>query len=168
MTTCESRLWEAVQRDELASLSNYLENKLIDHLLRTTTFSQPSVIAIALCTSAPTRSDNGSTIDEVPDANGYARQTLNPSNSNWAATQGGTSGASSGTSGQTSNAIDVEFDAATGNWGTVSHIAVCDSATWGAGNLLFYGELPSPLAIEGGDQATVDAGTLTLTIGECS
>ena len=151
----------------MAALSDYLENKLIDHLLRTATFSQPSVIAIALCTAAPTGADTGATIDEVANANGYTRKALNPSNSNWAATQGGTSGASSGTDGITSNAIDIEFDAASGSWGTITHIAVCDSATWGAGNLLFYGALSAPTAVDGGDQVTVDAGSLTLTIGQC-
>lgn len=95
----------------MASMSNYLENKLIDHLFRTTTFSQPSVIAIALCTAAPTDASTGATITEVSGGD-YARQTLNPSNSNWTATQGGTSGASSGTGGTTDNASAIVFPTA--------------------------------------------------------
>lgn len=148
----------------MAALSNYLENKLIDHLLRTTTFSQPSVIAIALCTTAPTDASTGATIVEVPDANNYSRQTLNPLNANWEATQGGTSGASSGTGGATSNAVDVDFPAPSGSWGTITHVAVCDSATWGAGNVLFHGALTTPISPTSGDEVVITAGDLTFTL----
>ncbi len=147
--------------------SNYLKNKLIDHLLRTTTFSQPSVIAIALCTDAPTDASTGATIVEVPNSNNYSRKTLNPSNSNWVGTHGTTTGASSGTDGSTSNAIIVGFDPASGSWGTITHIAVCDSATWGAGNVLFYGEAPDPVTIDNGETIAIDLNDLTFTIGAC-
>ncbi len=151
----------------MSAFSNYLENKLVDHLLRTTTFSQPSVIAIALCTAAPTDASTGATIVEVPNSNNYSRATLNPLNANWTATQGGTSGASSGTGGMTANAVDIEFPDPSGAWGTITHFAACDNATWGAGNVLFYGTLASPVMPTSGDTVTIDAGDLTLTIGPC-
>ncbi len=147
--------------------SNYLKNKLVDHLLRTTTFSQPSMIAIALCTAAPTDASTGATIVEVPNSNNYSRKTLNPSNSNWLGTHGNTTGASSGTGGSTSNSVVIEFDTASSSWGTITHVAVCDSATWGAGNVLFYGALPTPTAVEAGELAAVNVNDLTFTIGVC-
>lgn len=151
----------------MAVFSDYTENKLIDHLLRTATFSKPSTVAVALCTAAPTDASTGATIAEVPNSNNYSRQTINPSDSNWTATQGGTSGASSGTSGETANAVAIEFPVASGPWGLVTHVAVLDSATHGAGNMLFYFELPDSRTVISGKQAIIDAGDMTLRLRPC-
>ena len=50
----------------MASLSDYLESGLLHHLFRGEKLSQPTNIAIALCSSVPSESDNGSTIQELP------------------------------------------------------------------------------------------------------
>ena len=41
----------------MSAMSNYLEDQLVKHLFRTGSFTKPTVIAVALCTSAPTDSD---------------------------------------------------------------------------------------------------------------
>lgn len=148
----------------MANMSDYLENKIIDHLFRTTTFSQPSVVAVALCTAAPTDASTGATITEVANAGSYARQTANPLNTTWNATQGGTSGASSGTGGTTSNASAIAFPTATADWGVVSHIVIVDSATWGAGNVLFWGALTQSKTVSNGDTFQFNAAALSVQI----
>jgi len=125
----------------MASMSNYLENKLIDHIFRSTPYNKPTVIAIALCTAAPDDASTGATIPEVANSGSYARQILYPGDINWSSSQGDNLGASSGSSGITTNSTVVTFPMATGDWGTISHIAILDEATYGAGNVLFWGDL---------------------------
>ncbi|WP_166820524.1 phage tail fiber protein [Thalassoroseus pseudoceratinae] len=125
-------------------MSDYLENALANHVFRDSSYTKPTVLAIALCKSAPSSSDDGTSIDEVADSYAYARQSLNPSNSNW-------SDPTAGTQGQVTNSSEIAFPQASGgSWGTVTHIAICDSATHGAGNMLFYGELDTSETINDG------------------
>lgn len=139
----------------MSAMSNYLENELVKHIFRTGSFTKPSVLAIALCTSAPTDADTGALSGKEVSGGSYARQTLNPSDSNWAAT--------SGTDGLTSNASQITFPEATANWGTVTHFAIVDSATAGSGNLLFHGALTASKAVDTGDQLVVKVNQLTVT-----
>ena len=55
----------------MANMSDYLENKLLDFIFRTSSFSKPSTIAVALCTSAPDDTSTGATIAEVPNSGNY-------------------------------------------------------------------------------------------------
>lgn len=144
------------------SMTDYLENKLADHLFRTTTYSQPAVLAIGLLTGACSDSSAGT---EVTNAGNYARVSLNPSNTNWKGTHASTTGVSSGTGGTVSNATAVTFGAPSGNWGTVTHFAVYDSATHGAGNMLFCAALTTQKTINNGDAApsfAIDALTIQI------
>jgi len=50
----------------MAALSDYLESKLLNHLFRSTPFSKPSGIAIALTSAVPLDSDSGLTMPELP------------------------------------------------------------------------------------------------------
>ncbi len=140
----------------MSAMSNYLEGEIIKHIFRTGTFTKPSVIAIALVTASVTDSDTGSTITEVADSNGYERQTLNPSDSNWSAPTGG--------NGATDNVSAITFPQATGSWGTVTGVAILDSATHGSGNLLFYGTLADSKVINNGDTFSFDIGDLDISV----
>lgn len=129
------------------AMSNYLENKLIDHLFRGVSFSAPTTLYIALLTTAAVDSDTGTTISsgggtgvEVSSSGtNYSRVQLNPSTTNWANTQQSGTGVSSGSGGTTSNSVVVTFPTATGSWGTVTGIAIVDAST--NGNIHFYGTL---------------------------
>lgn len=147
----------------MAAASNYLENKLADHIFRTTTFTQPSVLAIALCLSASDDTDTGATIDEVSGGS-YARVTLNPGNANWKGTHNSTTGASSGTGGTVKNAVDITFPTATADWGDITDVAILDSATLGAGNLLYYGPLGATKTVANGDTFKFLADALQIQI----
>ena len=143
-----------------AQASDYLENKLVDHLFRSATFAKPAGLFIALFTAAP--SDAGGGTEVV--GGGYARVSLAPLDTNWKATQGGTSGPSSGSGGVTSNAVAITFPAPTANWGAVSHVGIFDAAS--GGNLLIWDALTATRTILNGDPAPkFDPDTFTITIG---
>lgn len=143
----------------MAALSDYLENKLIDHILRGQAFTAPANVYVALFTAAPSDSGGGTEVS----GGAYARVQVASTLENWAGTQGaGTTTASSGTGGQTSNNAAITFPAPTANWGTVSHFGVFDAPT--GGNLLFWAALSAPKSVNDGDAApSFAAGALTVT-----
>lgn len=140
------------------AMSDYLENKLADHLFRTTTFTQPTTVAVALYTAAPGETGGGTEVT----GGSYARVSNNPLNSNWNGTHGNTTGASSGTGGVVSNAGTLTFPTPSANWGTITHMALLDNTS--GGNFLVYGALTASKTVNNGDPApTFPATTLALT-----
>jgi len=102
---------------------------------------------VALSTADPT--DDGSGFAE-PSGNGYAR--VQTSASDWNAASGGS----------LDNADDVNFEQATGNWGTITHFALFDAAT--GGNMLAYGSLSQPKTIGASDTAQFEAGDMDISL----
>ena len=141
-------------------MSNYLEDELIKHIFRTGSFTKPSVLAICLLTAATNDAGVGQfstgSGTEVANSGSYARKECNPADANWTATAGG--------DGQTDNAAAITFTAATGSWGTVTDMAICDSSTYDAGNMLFFTGLGTSKAIDSGDTAEFAAGAITVTL----
>lgn len=129
----------------MAGFSTYVCNKLLDHLLKTASYPVPTNIYVALSRADPLASGAG--IDE-PVGNAYARKTCNV----WAAASAGAA----------SNTNAVEFDEATGSWGTLTHGALYDASS--GGNLLAFGPLTASKAIGNGDTARFKAGTIQLTL----
>jgi hypothetical protein len=143
-----------------AQASDYLENKIIDHLFRTASFTKPSALYVALFTAAPSDAAGGTEVS----GGGYARVNLAPLDTNWKATQGGTSGVSSGTGGATANAVAITFPAPSANWGTVTHFGIFDASS--GGNLLIWDVLTASRTILSGDPApsfAVDQLTITVS-----
>jgi hypothetical protein len=144
----------------MASMSNYLENKLIDFLLRGQSFTAPTTVYFALCTSTPTDASTGSTISEVSGGN-YSRQSLTCNATNFLSTQGNTSTPSSGTNGTTSNNSTIAWSSVT--WtATITAVAICDASS--GGNLLWYAALGSSKTINSSDSVSFAVGDLTLQI----
>jgi len=142
----------------MSALTNYLENKLVDHLFRAQTLSAPATLYIGLLTSAPSDTGGGTEIS----GNNYSRVAVTSSLANWAGTQSaGSTVASSGTGGQTSNNAAITFATPSGTWGTASHFAIYDAAS--SGNMLFYGSLAIAKTINQGDTVSFPAGSLTIT-----
>lgn len=141
------------------SASNYLENKLVDHIFRGQPLTPPANIFVGLLTAS---ADDASPGTEVSGGS-YARVSVPGSLAAWAGTQSaGSTVASSGTSGATSNNGVITFPAPTANWGSVTHFALFDAST--GGNLLFYGPLSTAKTVNNGDAApTFPAGTLVIT-----
>jgi hypothetical protein len=143
----------------MSSLTNYLENKLIDHILRNTAFAMPTTLYIGLFTTPSSESGPGTEVS----GGSYARVQVGPSLTAWTATQGGTAGVSTGTSGQSANVADITFPAPTANWGTITHFGVFDAVT--GGNLLMQTALAVPKVVNGGDQAPkFPAAGMTVTL----
>lgn len=141
----------------MSAASDYLEGELRKHLFRTGSFTKPSVLAICLCTSAPNDASTGATLVEPNDAHGYDRQTLNPDDANWTAPDS--------TGGLTDNASAISFGpCTTSDWGSITHFAICDSATYGAGNVLIHGSLGTARTIAVGDVFQFAIGDLNVTI----
>lgn len=132
----------------MATMSNYLENKLIDHTLRGITYVAPSTTYAALLTVSP---DDTNTIVEVTGGS-YSRVAIPSNTTNWSGTQGnGTTTTSSGTSGTTTNNNVLTFNAPTANWGTIVGVALMDAAT--GGNVLLQGNLSESITVNAGGPA---------------
>lgn len=133
----------------MSAMSDYLENKLIDHILRGRAFAVPAGIYVALHTAAP--DEDASPTNEVVGGS-YARVLHGPADDKWEATQGGTpAAASNGVGGATQNAGAITFPAPTGNWGQATHWSLWDSLA--GGNMLLAMPLTTPKTINAGDPA---------------
>lgn len=127
----------------MAEFSNYLENALINAVLRNTSYTSPTTTYVALYTSDPTDADTGTEVT----GGSYARTAATfsaPSN------------------GVTSNSGSITFPTATASWGTITHIAIRDAAT--SGNLLFHTPLDESKTVGTGDIFTISTGNLTVTL----
>jgi hypothetical protein len=136
----------------MSAASNYLENKVLDHVLTATAYTQPGTRYLALFNNTSTNTaanlEAGTLTDETSTSGtAYARKTVT-----FAAASGGSSA---------TNAT-VTFDAATANWGTITHVAVMDALT--SGNVLFYGAVTTSKTIETGDTFQVSSGNLTVAL----
>lgn len=134
----------------MSNASDYLEDNIVKHLFRTGSYTKPTTLAVALFTAAPSDSGGGTEVS----GGSYARVSVNPSDSNWAAT--------SGTNGLTSNVAAVNFGTATANWGTITHFGIFDNTT--GGNLIVWGALSSSKNVNSGDAFQIPAGSLTVTV----
>lgn len=136
------------QMAEATAMSDYLENKLIDALLRGQTYTMPTTVYVGLATTTGSDSACGTEVS----GGSYARVSVTSSLANWAGTQSaGSTVASSGTGGTTSNNNAVTFPAPTANWGTVTEVCVFDASS--AGNLLFRTALTVSKTVNNGDAA---------------
>lgn len=145
----------------MSQMSDYLENKLIDHLFRGTAMTQPAGIWVALGTAA-----SDATFTEIAATGGYARASVGRSDTAWDNTQGNTTGVSTGTGGNTKNANAVAFGTPSATWNggaDITHFALYDAAT--GGNMLFWGSLSVAKRVYSGDAApqfAADAISITL------
>ena len=138
----------------MSAASNYLENKVLDHVLRVTSYTQPSGLWLALFNNtsgnAAANLEAGTLTDETgTSGTAYVRKSVT-----FAASSGGTAA---------TNAT-VTFDTATANWGTITHVAIMDGGTAGAGNVLFWGAVTTSKTIETGDTFQVSSGNLTVSL----
>jgi len=150
----------APQVSHAAAMSDYLENKIIDALLRNTAYTMPTTVYAALATASGSDSACGTEVT----GGSYARVSVTSSTTNWAGTQStGSTAVSSGTGGTTSNNITITFPAPTANWGTIVEVCVFDAST--SGNLLFRTALSVSKTVNNGDAApSFAAAALTFQI----
>lgn len=129
----------------MTALSNYLENALVNHILRNTAYTSPGTsIYVALFTTDPTDADTGTEVS----GGSYAREQVTA----WDAPSDGA----------TANTNDIVFTTATASWGTITHVGIYDAAT--VGNLLFHGALTASRDVGNGVTFTIAAGDLDITL----
>lgn len=124
-------------------MSNYLENALINATLRNTSYTSPTTVYAGLFTSDPTDAGSGTEVS----GGSYARKAI-------------TFGAPS--NGASVNSAAVEFDQATGNWGTITHFGIFDASS--SGNLLYHGALTASKTIETGDVFKFATSSVSVTL----
>lgn len=127
----------------MAEMSTYLENALINAVLRNTAYSSPATVYVGLHTADPTDAGTGTEVS----GGSYARKSA-------------TFGAPS--SGTSTTSAAIEFDQATGNWGTITHVGIWDALT--SGNLLFHTALDAPKTIDTGDIFKIASGSLSVEL----
>jgi len=127
----------------MAEFSNYLENKVLDHVLRNTSYTSPTTVYVGLFTSDPTDAGTGTEVS----GGSYARQTLS---------------VTTASGGIVTSSADVTFPQATAQWGTITHLGLLDAIT--SGNLLMHTALTTSKSIDNGDILKISSGNLTVTL----
>jgi len=131
------------------SLALYAENKILEHVVGKTSFTMPATVYVALFTVAPTGEDG--TGGTEASAGNYVRKST--AGSDWGAAANGA----------ITNAEDITFvEAATTNWGTMNGFALFDAES--GGNMIAWGDITVPKAINIGDAARFEAGDLDISI----
>jgi hypothetical protein len=121
--------------------SNYIVNKVNDHIYKGTAISLGSTRYLALYTSNPTAADSGT------EATGgsYARQSLSFAVS---------------ASGVSSSNASLTFSGMAA--GTYTHYGIRDASS--AGNLLVYGALPNSISANTGDDIVIPSGDIDMSL----
>ena len=123
------------------NLTNYLENKLIDHFLGTTSYTMPADVYVALFTAAPGEAAGGTEVT----GGSYARKIAT---------------FTAASSGATSNDSNIDFTGMPA--ATTVAIGIFDALT--SGNMLLYGTLTANKTTDAGDTLRIATGDLDISI----
>jgi len=161
----------------MSAASNYLELKVLDHVLRYGNgslnagtgagYSPPATVYVALFagtagtvltalesgTNAATSTNWG--YHEINNAS-YARQSIT-----FAAASAGSSASNATVSFPVASA---DYNNAATSGATVTCMALVDNSNAGQGNVLFYGQLTNAKTVNSGDQFTISSGNLTVSL----
>lgn len=121
----------------MSSMTDYLEDKLRDHVLRNVAYTSPTTVYLALFTTATTDAGGGTEVA----GGSYARQAVA-----FAAGGAGT--------GAADNSADESFSNMPA--ATVTHAALFDASS--GGNMLLHAALTTPKTVGAGDLLTFAAG----------
>jgi len=133
----------------MGSISDSLEQDLLDHVLNQVTYTPASTVYVALCTADPTDAGTGASMSECANANGYQRTAITfLAAASRAVVQTGA----------------VTFPQASGGgWGTVSHWGIVSTQTHGAGDLLAHGAFTASKTINDGDTPSIATSEIDVT-----
>ena len=137
----------------MAGFTNYLEDKVMNHLFGGTAYTAPTTWYCGLLIAAPTESTSGTEVS----GGGYARQAIS-----WTLTGTGQA--------QAASSAALTFPVASTSWGTVTHAGIYDAAGAGA-NLVAFETLTeadfttsNPKTISAGDYFKIDTGNLKVQL----
>ena len=157
----------------MSAASNYLEDKLLDHVLRSpgAAFTAPSTLYVALFadnTAVPAAaaaleggtSSTGETTNwgyyEINNAS-YERRPIT-----FAAAGLVTTGTIASNATVTFPVASADYQTAGTTGNIVTHLAIIDDST--PSNVLFYGALTTPKTVSSGDQFTISTGNLSIAL----
>jgi len=129
----------------MSGFSDYLEDKVLDHVFGGNAFTAPTTLYVALYTVAPSDTGGGTEVS----GGAYARQT-------GAFTVSGTNPTTA------TNSAAIEYPTATANYGTVVAVGILDASS--SGNLLAYSTLDASKVVSSGDVFRFNAGDLDITL----
>lgn len=115
----------------MSAFSDYLENKLLDHIVGGIPYAPPAKVYIGLFVSSISDQVLGSEVS----GGGYQRVEILNTGQNWEAAANGIK----------KNKNVIQFPAATGAWGAIVAVGVFDEF----GNLLFYNQIPQKSVLLG-------------------
>jgi hypothetical protein len=124
------------------SLTNTFETRVLEWLLTTGSPTRPTAWYLGLFTGAPGEAGGGTELS----GDAYVREAVTFTVSGDTATNSGA----------------VEWPVATGNWGTITHVAIFDALT--SGNMIAYAALSAAKTIETGDVLRIPATDLDVTL----
>ena len=129
----------------MAGFSDYLEDKVLDHVFGGTAYTAPATLYVALYTVAPDDTGGGTEVT----GGSYVRQT-------------GTFTVSGTNPTTATNSAAIEYPTATADYGTVVAVGILDASS--GGNLLAYADLTTSKTVSTGDVFRFDAGDLDITL----
>lgn len=124
----------------MSNISNFLENKILDHVFRNVAYTSPSTVYVSLHTASPT--DAGGS--EVTGGS-YVRASAS---------------FAAATNGTIANSSQVAF--ASMPTTTVTHFGVYDALS--AGNLLWWGDVSPDVSFTAGENGIFAVGAITFTL----
>jgi hypothetical protein len=111
----------------MASMTSYLQKKLLDHVLGLAAYAIPTTVYVSLHTVNP--GEPGSFTNEVSaSSTGYARIAITSKMN-----------ATDSVTGLSANNVSITFGPALTDWGTITHVGISDNSS--GGNMLLYGGL---------------------------
>ena len=123
------------------SMTDYLENKVLDGTVKATTYTAPATVYMALYSTAPSEAGGGTELV----GNGYSRQSI--------------AFANSAASGSITNTGNVSFSCTGNAWSVQGH-AITDASS--AGNILYWSTTNK--AVAPGETFTYAVGKITINI----
>jgi hypothetical protein len=115
--------------------TTYQANVSLDYDFGRTTYTPPTTWYVGLSTTAV---DMSGVATEPSLSSGYSRVAVTNDKTKW----------SNASNMELYNTVDITFPEATSSWGTVTYVALFDSAT--GGNMRFYEALPTPRVVQAG------------------
>ena len=135
----------------MASFSDYLETRILDHVLSDGAFAEPANVYMTLTTVIPTDASTGASITEA-NYTTFARVEILATDLSAAA------------AGSKTNTGVLTFPAVTAGDDTIVGFAILDSGTLGAGNILLWGTTTSKVVDTSNTPPTVAASALVVTL----
>ncbi len=136
----------------MAGLTNYLEDKIWNHVFGSTTYTKPTNWYVGLLTATPSDSAGGTEVS----GGSYARQIIT-----FTVTGTGTALAT--------NTSAITFPTATADWGIIGWVGIYDAVS--SGNLVAYQNLQksdystsTTKTLNDGDIFKFNSGTIKLTL----